>query len=336
MITWEIADLHLKLLYEWKIARNSSSSKHNLLITIRSDDNSIGQGEVAPNIRYGESAELLHKQFSEIRPILVRNSKLSPIEFSSFIHGLPIANALKNGLETAYIHLYCQEHKVSVAHLLAISAPDNQVYTSYTLPIMPAEQIGEFIEQHALSRFKSLKIKVNKETAVELVRETLLHYKGPVRIDGNETWANESEVLEFFDQVSSDRIEFMEQPLPEKCTIAYKKLKKISPIPIVLDESITDNPNFDLLAEQCHGINMKMMKAGGYYNGLAILREAQQYDLLTMIGCMIETTLGIYSAINLSNRINYLDLDGFFVIENDPFTLVKEENGGLSVNKEIF
>ncbi|MDB5255583.1 MAG: hypothetical protein JWM14_278 [Chitinophagaceae bacterium] len=335
MISWEITDLHLKLLYEWKIARNSSSSKHNLLISIRSDDY-IGQGEVAPNVRYGESAELLHKQFSEIKPILLRNSKLSPIEFSSFIHSLPIANALKNGLETAYVHLYCQQHRVPVFQLLGIEAPDAQVYTSYTLPIMPAEQIGAFISQHGLTRFKSLKIKVNKETAVDLVVETLKHYEGPVRIDGNETWTNESEVLRFFETVSSNRIEFMEQPLPEKSVIEYKKLKKISPIPIILDESITDNPNFDLLAEQCHGINMKMMKAGGYYNGLAILKEAQKYDLSTMIGCMIETTLGIFSAINLSNRINYLDLDGFFVIENDPFTLVKEENGGLIVNKEIF
>jgi L-alanine-DL-glutamate epimerase-like enolase superfamily enzyme len=335
MISWEITDLHLKLLYEWKIARNSSSSKHNLLIVIRSDDH-IGRGEVAPNVRYGESAELLHKQFSEIKPILVRNSQLSPIEFSSFIHSLPIANALKNGLETAYVHLYCQQHQVPVYQLLGIDAPEAQVYTSYTLPIMPAEQIGEFIAQHRLTRFKSLKIKVNKETAVDLVVETLRHYQGPVRIDGNETWTNEAEVMRFFETVSSDRIEFMEQPLPEKSVNEYKKLKKISPIPIILDESITDNPNFDLLAEQCHGINMKMMKAGGYYNGLAILKEAQKYDLATMIGCMIETTLGIFSAINLSNRINYLDLDGFFVIENDPFTLVKEENGGLIVNKEIF
>jgi L-alanine-DL-glutamate epimerase-like enolase superfamily enzyme len=335
MITWEIADLHLKLLYEWKIARNSSSSKHNLLITIRSGD-FVGQGEVAPNVRYGESAELLHKQFSEIKPILLRNSKLSPIEFSSFIHALPIANALKNGLETAYVHLHCSQHRMPVFQLLGIAAPDAEVYTSYTLPIMPAEQIGEFIVQHRLTRFKSLKIKVNKETAVDMVKETLNHYEGPVRIDGNETWHNESEVIRFFETVSSDRIEFMEQPLPERCVIEYKKLKKISPIPILLDESITDNPNFDSLAEQCHGINMKMMKAGGYYNGSAILRAAEKHDLLTMIGCMIETTLGIFSAINLSNRINYLDLDGFFVIENDPFTLVKEENGGLIVNKEIF
>ncbi|MBC7487873.1 MAG: dipeptide epimerase [Cytophagaceae bacterium] len=335
MITWEITDLHLKLLYEWKIARNSSSSKHNLLITISSDD-SIGQGEVAPNVRYGESAALLHKQFSEIRPMLLRNSHLLPIEFSSFLHSLPIANALKNGLETAYVHLYCHQHHMPVFNLLGIEAPDAQIYTSYTLPIMPPKQIGDFIAQHDLTRFKSLKIKVNKETAVDLVVETLKHYSGPLRIDGNETWTNEIEVMHFFETVSTDRIEFMEQPLPEKSVIEYRKLKKISPIPIILDESITDNPNFDLLAEQCNGVNMKMMKAGGYYNGLAILKEARKYDLSTMIGCMIETTLGIFSAINLSNRINYLDLDGFFVIENDPFTLVKEENGGLIVNKEIF
>ncbi|HSZ72546.1 MAG TPA: enolase C-terminal domain-like protein [Cytophagaceae bacterium] len=335
MVTWEIADLRLNLLYEWKIARNTSSSKHNLLIRIQQGEHN-GLGEVAPNVRYGETPELLHKQFSEITPVLLRNSTLSPIDFASFIKKLPIANALKNGIETAYIHMHCQTMKLSVPQLLGIPQPDEQVYTSYTLPIMPVEQINSFITAHRLQRFKSLKIKVNKETAIDMVKETLLHYEGPVRIDGNETWTEESEVLYFMEAISSDRIEFMEQPLPERCVNEYKKLKKISPIPIILDESITDNPNFDLLSELCHGINMKMMKAGGYYNSLAILQGAQKYDLQTMIGCMIETTLGIFSAINLSNRINYLDLDGFFVIEDDPFTLVKEENGGLIVNKEIF
>jgi len=335
MITWDIADLHLKLLYEWKIARNTSSSKHNLLITIRSGEHQ-GLGEVAPNVRYGETPELLHQQFSAVKNSLLQNSKLSPIEFAAFIKTLPIANALKNGLETAYVHLYCTQHKLTVSSLLSINKPDAQVYTSYTLPIMATDQIAAFISEHQLTRFKSLKIKVNRETAIDMVKQTLLHYEGPVRIDGNETWNDEEEVMRFLDEISSDRIEFIEQPLPERCVNEYKKLKKISPIPIILDESITDNPNFDLLTELCHGINMKMMKAGGYYNGLAILQGAQKQDLQTMIGCMIETTLGIFSAINLSNRINYLDLDGFFVIENDPFTLVKEENGGLIVNKEIF
>ena len=95
------------------------------------------------------------------------------------------------------------------------------------------------------------------------------------------------------------------------------------------DESITNEENFYILAQQFHGINMKLMKAGGYINGLNILNEARKYGLKTMIGCMIETTLGISSAMNICYNINYIDLDGSFIIKNEPFKLVTEENGRL-------
>ena len=334
-MTWEITDLPLKLKYEWKIARNASTFKHNLLITIKSNEY-IGQGEIAPNIRYGETAENIKEQFTSLKLFLSQAENLHPEEFALLLKKQAIAKSLKNGLETAFVHLYCAVHKVAISTLLNIKPALQETFTSYTLPIMPANEIGAFIEQHALTRFQSLKIKVNNETAIDLVQETLLHYKGPVRIDGNETWNSELEVMDFLDRIEKDRVEFIEQPLPEKCIEEYKKLKKISPLPILLDESVTDNPDFEDITSLCHGINMKMMKAGGYYNGLYILQEAQKHDLQTMIGCMIETTLGIFSAIHLSNGINYLDLDGFFVIDNDPFNLVSEKKGGLIINKEIF
>ncbi len=335
MMTWEISDMPLTLKYEWKIARNTSSFKHNLLITIKTNDQQ-GQGEIAPNVRYGETVDVIKQQFQDLLPFLKKSITMHPEEFALALKQQPVAKSLKNGLETAFVHLYCRTHQLSVSSLLKINAPLPETFTSYTLPIMPVEEVGAFIHRHALTRFKSLKIKVSKDTALDLVKETLLHYKGPVRIDGNETWNNELEVMYFIEKIATNQLEFLEQPLPEKCITEYQKLKPISPIPILLDESITDNPDFDTISLLCHGINMKMMKAGGYYNGLHILQEAQKYDLKTMIGCMIETTLGIFSAIHLSNGINYLDLDGFFVIDNDPFNLIKEKEGRLIINKEIF
>ena len=335
MTIWDITDLPLTLKYEWKIARNASSFKHNLLVNI-SSKGFQGQGEIAPNVRYGETADLIKNEFQQLKSSLSQIEGIHPEEFALWVKKQAIAKSLKNGLETAYVHLYCTIHKLSICELLGIKPYSAITTTSYTLPIMPAEDIGEFIAQHNLTRFDSLKIKVNKETAEDLVRETLLHYEGPVRIDGNETWNNEIEVLQFLEKTKLDRVEFLEQPLPEKCISEYKRLKSIAPIPILLDESITDSPDFENITPLCHGINMKMMKAGGYYNGLHILQDAQKHELKTMIGCMIETTLGIFSAIHLSNGINYLDLDGFFVIDNDPFNLILEKEGKLIINKELF
>ena len=78
------------------------------------------------------------------------------------------------------------------------------------------------------------------------------------------------------------------------------------------------------------GINVKLMKAGGYLNALRLLKEAKAAGMKTMIGCMVETTLAISSGLNLCSLADYADLDSFLVVKNEPYKLAKEENGILS------
>ena len=96
---------------------------------------------------------------------------------------------------------------------------------------------------------------------------------------------------------------------------------------IMADESVLDQPDMDVLQKQFGGINMKLMKAGGYINGLRIISEAKRRNLKTMIGCMVETSLGINSAWSLAAETDYADLDGYLVVSNEPFGLLKEEEG---------
>jgi glutamate racemase len=71
------------------------------------------------------------------------------------------------------------------------------------------------------------------------------------------------------------------------------------------------------------------MKSGGYLKGLKQIRQAKILGLKTMLGCMIETSLGISSALNISSGVDYLDLDGFLLIKKDPFNILTEENGKI-------
>jgi L-alanine-DL-glutamate epimerase-like enolase superfamily enzyme len=332
---WNITDLPLKLKYQWKIARNATNFKHNLMVEFLHEGiESIG--EVAPNVRYGENTELLKQQFLSAQPILNNIINEHPATFAERIKSLPIANSLKNGIETAYVHHYCIKNNVSIYELLNIKSPGEKVCSTYTLPIMPAHEIADFIEKNNLTRFHSLKVKVNQEHATEIFNAVEKCYSGPLYIDGNETWNSSKEVLNFLETINLNQVKFIEQPIPDQLIHEYVSLKKHIPIAIILDESVKDNPNFNELVDQCHGINMKMMKAGGYYNSLNILTKAKENQLETMIGCMIETTLGIFSAFHLCNEINYLDLDGFFVVDEEPFSLGSENQGELSINKNLF
>jgi len=117
--------------------------------------------------------------------------------------------------------------------------------------------------------------------------------------------------------------------MPAKEYDAYKYLKKQANTLLIADESVTNNPDFGMIAEQFHGINMKLMKAGGFQNGINILKTAKELNLTTMIGCMVETSLGIKSALFLTPFCNYYDLDSTFLLKKDPFNFISEQTGRL-------
>ena len=101
------------------------------------------------------------------------------------------------------------------------------------------------------------------------------------------------------------------------------------------DESITNSFNAQELVEQFDSINIKLMKCEGIANATHFIEEAQKYKLKTMLGCMIETSLGISEALMISEQCDYIDLDGALLIKNDPYRDLIQYNGPrLSLKKE--
>ncbi|WP_242922512.1 dipeptide epimerase [Pontibacter liquoris] len=326
MLNWRIEALHLKLKYTWKIARNASDEKVNFLVQV-TDGTFNGFGEAAPNVRYGETPELLLQQYQVLLAAGLPNVK-SMEDLLQLLQEYAPANALRFAVESAYLHYYCQ-HKGLAVHQMLGQAPPRPQPTCYTVPIMEPGQVQAFITKYQLNRFSSLKVKVNHELATDLVQEVLRVTDRPVVVDGNESWQEPDELLAFLSQLDRERVLFIEQPMPASCAAAYAHLKPLSPFPVIADESVTDAADFALLREQFHGINIKLMKAGGYLNAVRLLQLARQHHLSTMIGCMVETTLGIWSAMQLSQSFDFADLDSFMVLEQEPFGLVHEQEGAL-------
>ncbi len=329
MIQIEITERLLELQFTWKIARNASDFKNNFFVKIY-DDQFEGLGEVAPNIRYGENRDLINEQFKQLSASGI-HSISNHSELIKLFTKVQTCNSLRFGIESSFIHYWCRKSNISVCNYLKIPSPQ-QVFTAFTMPIMPIEEMCDFYNQHHLQRFKHLKLKVNSENSREALQEIVKVAKQPIMIDGNEAWINPDEVLNYIDFLKDYPILFLEQPMPSKNVEEYKYLKPKSKVLLMGDESITDAPDMDAIAQQFHGVNMKLQKAGGYVNGLRILNEARQRNLKTMIGCMVETSVGIGSAMNLCAGIDFIDLDGFLILKEDPFRLIREERGGLKKN----
>ncbi|MDZ4669121.1 MAG: dipeptide epimerase [bacterium] len=321
---WTIEKIKLDLKYTWKISRNVSTYKENLLVQCGHFGH-FGLGEVAPNIRYDETPENLLAEFYAMQDALKDCPSTLP-EFELWLSGFKIHNALRFGIESAFIHWLVKDKNTTIYDLLNIAKP-NKVASCYTLPIMDESDIENFYRTYKLHRFNYLKVKVNDAAALDMIKEICKLGTHKIMIDANEAWKDLDELLRFIPRLNIYPIEFIEQPMPAHMVAEYMELKKHSELCIMGDESVLNLPDFDLLEKQFHGVNMKLMKAGGYVNGLRILREAKARGMRTMIGCMVETTLGIKSAWSLCAEAEYADLDGCLIVGNEPFHLLKEDNG---------
>ena len=323
---WSIEKIVLDLKYTWKISRNATDQKINLIVDLK-EGNHSGKGEAAPNIRYKESPELLASQF-ELFKSKVPEHFPSDDAIIEFLDELKLANALRFAIESAWHHLQASKNKISVAKQLNLSEPGT-VETAYTIPIMDPSLLRDFYIQNKLDRFSYLKVKINTDEGFEVLRHLSSFTGQSILLDPNEAFTDVEALIYFLEKIKKLKIEMVEQPMPAGMDEEYKYLKKYSIFPLFADESILHEADFGYLKTMFHGVNVKLMKAGGYLNAISLLKKAKEQGLKTMIGCMVETSLGISSGIHLSSLVDYADLDSFLLVKDEPFHLIEENEGKI-------
>jgi L-alanine-DL-glutamate epimerase-like enolase superfamily enzyme len=318
--------IHLDLKVNWKLSRNQTTFKENFIVHF---ETLIGnfRSEVAPNIRYGETVTNIEQQFEiwnssvDLSQLKLSNLEdiLKPVKFHS----------LRFGLESVLLSFLATAENKSLTQYLGLPDPV-PVPTSFSMPILPVNEIADYLKP--LVRFKSLKIKVNAETGKEMLQEIRKHSTAKLRVDANEGWKDLDSFLSFQEGLKGMNIELIEQPFPTSMVEEYKELKKRTPYKLLADESIEDAGNFAELSTQFHAVNIKLMKTGSLLKAKELLLEAKKHQMEAMMGCMIETTIGISYGMLFGAMVEYVDLDGFLLIKDEPFNLVSEAEGILHLN----
>ncbi|WP_127714221.1 enolase C-terminal domain-like protein [Halobacteriovorax sp. HLS] len=330
MSNWNLKEIDLPLKFTWSISRNSSPKKTNFIVEYKSNS-VLGLGEVAFNVRYGETIESVRAEFERFK-MLCPNSITTLGQLEPVFKEAKVCNSLRFGLESAFIHNMAHISEIPVSKIIGANTI-SKVKTSFSLPIMEPALVSSFVKDHNLTRFSSLKLKVGGQSDLELVKELSKVYDGPIRLDANEGWDNPELVMKWLEtDLRGINIEFLEQPFKSSAHQEYLELKKISPVEIIADESLIDGEVNRDLANQFHGVNIKLMKSGSYFKALNQLRTARELGLKTMVGCMIESSLGINSAMNIAYGADYCDLDGFLILEKDPYSYVYEDGGTIFLN----
>ena len=310
--------IHLDLKVNWKLSRNQTTFKENFIVHFETGHGHF-RSEIAPNIRYGETPESIETQFAEWNK---KNSfDLNTLDSKMF-------HSLRFGLESVLLAYGAAKKGKNLSSYLNLKDSRPQI-TSYSMPIMPIGEIAEYLKP--LDRFKSLKIKVNAESAFDMLQEIHKRTQVKLRVDANEGWSDLDEYLRFQEKIQGMNIELIEQPFPSHMHAEYRELKKISPYKLLADESIEDVGDFSELSGQFHAVNIKLMKTGSLIKARELIHEAKRHNLEVMMGCMIETTIGISYGMLFTGMVDYVDLDGFLLIKEEPFRLVKETEGIVSL-----
>ncbi len=331
MVTWSFEEITLPLKFPWKIARGTATEKTIFKILVTNGQES-GLGEIAFNVRYGESAEETRYLLQKILPKWSQqHEELNLDQLTEFfdLHG-PLPASFRSGMECAWVHFVSSFVGKSVPDFLK-SKPLRRLATSFSLPIMSVTQISPFFKKWKVNRFKCVKIKLdgNWQEHEEILDEVYKNYKGPLRLDYNEAFIDIELAKKALAILKGRNIEIVEQPMPAGRLHDAAELKKICPFPLFADEDIVDFAVSKELANAYHGINVKLMKSGGYFQALRQIRDAHRLGLKVLLGCMVETSLGIGAAMMIAGEADYWDLDGMLLLAKEPYGLVIEEEGML-------
>ena len=310
--------ISLELLHTFRISRSADNTRESLLASI-ADGDRFGLGEAAPMIRYDQTVSTAKQAIIMIEDLLPDLSTvLTPGSIADII--APVRKRLggqKAALAAVDIALYDMMGRESGKPLFEILSldPSATPVTSYTIGIDSPEVIARKVEEAA--SFPVLKVKMGLDNDYEIMEQVRSLTDKPVRIDANEGWTKE-EALEKITWLESQNVEFIEQPLPVSELEDTRWLAERVSIPLFADESLQDVRDIPGLEGAFGGINIKLMKCGGITEALRLIRAARERGLEIMLGCTIESSIGITAAAQISPLVDYADLDGNILIGNDP------------------
>jgi L-alanine-DL-glutamate epimerase-like enolase superfamily enzyme len=301
------------------IAHGSSNVFERVVLTLE-EGGVAGRGEAAPTSYYGQDATSVAEALGQIKVCdpwdiegtLERNSFLPPVALSA--------------LDVALHDLAAKRFGVPVYRLLGLAHPEPE--SAYTLAI--AELESTVAEAKKLKGFPILKMKVGGEEDLETVRAVAKVSDAALWVDANEAFSPE-EAPEVALELKGIGVRMIEQPVPaaagpEALRIVTKTAK---PLPVVADESAIDARDVFTLAGCVSGVNVKLAKCGGIRGALRMIHAARAAGMLVMLGCMVETSLGIAAAAQISGLADFVDLDGAMLLADDPFTGLDYEKGRI-------
>jgi L-alanine-DL-glutamate epimerase-like enolase superfamily enzyme len=311
----------LELAETFVISRSARDSEAVVEVTLTCSG-VRGHGEAAPIARYDESAESALAYVEEVAELLGDD----PFAIERIMERLPQREFAARGAIDAALHDLQGKLVGRPVHQL-LGLPRGGPPTSWTIWLGDPDDMAARTER-VRDRFKRLKLKLGAGDGRDVDRVRAVREAAgdvPLQVDVNEAWSLD-EARDALPQLAKLGVEYCEQPLPAGDP-GGAQLKESSPIPIYVDEDCHTLRDVAACARIAHGINVKLAKSGGIREAVRMVNAARALGLGCMLGCMVESGLGISAGAHVAPLFDHVDLDGNILLVHDPWPGVQLVDG---------
>ncbi len=306
----------LPFIYPFTISKGTKTHQPSLIVEITWPNGMKGYGEAPAIAYYDVTVEAMQEVLESKRKVVESFAFMDPKRFWHFLHHLfPKDPFLVCALDMAGWDLWGKIKRKPLHEVWGLDMQKSPE-TDYTIGIDPIEIMLKKIAENPAPIYK---IKVGGEDDLNKLKEIRKHTDANLRVDANAGWTFE-QALEIIPVLETLGVELIEQPLHKDDYEGSAKLRGISSIPIIADESCVGIADVVKCKDVFDGINIKLTKCSGITLAMDMIKIARSHHMKIMLGCMNESSVGTAAMVHLSPLVDYLDADGPLLLAEDIAT----------------
>ena len=308
-----VQGLDLPLKHRFTIAHQSREVQETLIVRLE-EDGLFGLGESTTNPFYGITLDNMREALEKFKPVLLGGKWNTPAELwelgKEVFRDNPFAQC---ALDQAAWDLYTKKKGKKLYEYLDLN-PQRIPTTNFTIGIDTVEKMCAKLREVDWPIYK---IKLGTDQDLEIVRELRKNTNSIFRVDANCAWTVD-QAISYSEELALLGVEFIEQPLAKDNLEGMREVFAHSKLPLIADESCISEADVDKCQGRFHGVNIKLVKAGGITPALRMIQKAKSLGMKTMVGCMTESSVGISAIAHIAPLLDYVDMDGAMLLAKDP------------------
>jgi L-alanine-DL-glutamate epimerase-like enolase superfamily enzyme len=285
------------------------------MVRLIDEDGVEGWGEAAPTKFYGETADSVLAALKVYGGVLPDDPFQIENAEAAWLRALGGNPSARSALSAALHDLIGKKLGVPVYRLWGLD-PAAAPRSTFTIGIDTAEKIRAKVREAA--EYPILKIKLGGDRDLEILEAIRGETDRELRVDANCGWTVKH-ALRMLPVLDEFKVTVLEQPLVPTDLDGLAMVRRHARIPVIADESCRVAADIPALVGKVDGINIKLAKCGSLREALRMIAMARAHHLMVMVGCMIESSIGITAAAHFTPLVDIVDLDGAALLSNDPF-----------------